>query len=320
MTELQGLRVLVTGATGFIGRYLVEELKEQNADLTLIVRPRSLQDASGFVVSLIRQGVKVVFSTAEDIYVARFPNTSYDVLVNLVGPRTNDTLNNWLANVEYVRKLSTLFRSLRLERAVHLSSSAVYGIPASVAIVTEDCATHPTDWYGVTKLLGEILWKRIQLLTNVPITILRPTWVIGLGSRLLDRYLIAARRKGIRIDLSTPVNAIYVRDVADAIVRAIQYKHNAMEILNVNIDKKMPFTELTRALDEAFGQNTLPLTVPRSLVKLLALRFDVFRFLLAGSFIDATKAREKLGFVPRYDLKMMFKDIRKSMSARSPCY
>lgn len=185
--------ILVTGATGFIGRRLAETLVDSGARVRLLVRqperldPRlqrncdvlagSLDDPESLVRAVSE--VKTVFHCAANV-------------------RTWDSRAAYFeANVAGVERLLDAIRLTNpaLKRLVHLSSLDVYGFPATAC--DETCETTGGGfYYGETKRLGESLVRE----SGIPYTIIRPGNVIGPGSEFIRR-IGTALRSGIMLTI-----------------------------------------------------------------------------------------------------------------------
>ena len=310
------MRVLITGATSFIGEYLLEELASlPNVETTAVVRPSTLAKSRRF--RDLGPTTKVVASDIGDPYSVKLPHREYDSVINLVGPRTREPMARWAANVFFVRRLAVLLKRIDVGRVVHTSSVAVYGFPhRDDSPITEEHNLSPTDSYSHTKVLSERLWARFHSETGTPIVILRPTWVVGHGSRLADRHLFAARRRGFKLILNirTPANIVYVRDVAGALIRAATSESSGVRTYNINMDKAISVRAFCEAIGKEVDRAGLPLVVPRPLVGLASRKFNWFRFLLTGVFFDGSRARIELGFCPRYDLSSLVRETLERMS------
>jgi nucleoside-diphosphate-sugar epimerase len=197
-----------------------------------------------------------------------------------------------------------------VKRVVHCSSISVYGLPRNSTPVTESFSLAPLDWYGMTKALGEQLWGDFHTATSIPVVILRPSWVVGYGSRLLDKHLFRAFTSGIKIvmDLGTPCNVVYVRDVAEAAILAALDCKAGLRNYNINSLQRWSFDEFLQAINRAVSRPKLPIPIPKTLVKILSRRFGSLKMVLGDVFFDASRARDELGFVPQYDLAAMIKE------------
>ena len=311
------LRVLITGATSFIGEYLLEELASlPNVEATAIVRPSALAKSRRF--RDLGPTMNVVASDIGDPYSVKLPHREYDSVVNLVGPRTREPMAQWAANVFFVRRLAVLLKRIDVGRVVHTSSVAVYGFPHrdDSPITEEHNLLSTMDSYGHTKVLSERLWARFHSETGTPVVILRPTWVVGHGSRLPDRHLFVASRRGFKLilNIGTPANIVYVRDVAGALIRAATSKSSGVRTYNINGDKAISVKAFCEAIGKEVDRVGLPLVVPRALVRLASLKLKWFRFLLTGVFFDGSRARMELGFCPKYDLSSLTRETLERMS------
>jgi UDP-glucose 4-epimerase len=305
------MKLLVAGITGFIGRYLADELPQlQDLDLTILVRPRSARTAE-FLKQLPVKRMTLVESGIPDPCTVQLPHGQFEAVINLVGPRDRNPDTQWNANVEYVRRLMMVLNHVKVNRLIHVSSAAVYGLCTNAASVTESNPPTPTDWYGVTKLMGERIVERFHRDTRTPTTILRPSWVVGHGSHLLDKHLLVAHQRRLRliIPLSTPANIIYVRDVAKVLVEAIRSKNAGLEVYNINSPARVPFSDFVSAIDREVKGTKIPVVVPLWMLRLLSLKFPFVRSLFSGMHMETSKARDELGFRPQYDLPSMVKEI-----------
>jgi nucleoside-diphosphate-sugar epimerase len=206
-----------------------------------------------------------------------------------------------------------VLKYISVGRVVHFSSVAVYGATGRKRgmIIKEEDPLAPNDWYGVTKVLGERIWREFHQDTGIPVTVLRPSWVIGRGSHLLDRHLLAAAKSGVLVKMLSafPLNAVYVRDVSRAALIATSNGSGGFSVFNVNAIDGQRFGELLEALRTEVPGLKIPLYLPVFAVKVLALRFGTLQFLLSGVQIDAAKAREELGFVPQYDARSFIREL-----------
>jgi nucleoside-diphosphate-sugar epimerase len=317
---LASFRILVTGPTGFIGRYVLEQLvRNEDVDITAIARP-------GAVWAFTNNGqasrVNVVVGDLSNPYTLRLPLRDYDAVINVVGPRSSLPRAQWESNVEYIRNLLIVLRRVQVQRIVHFSSVSVHGAgPGGSGTMDESASLAPGDWYGSTKLMGEQLLRRFHRETGVPVTILRPSWVVGSGSHLLDRYLFRAFSSGLKIvmRLGTPLNAVYVRDVADAAILAALGARQGFSAYIINAAQQWSFDDLLKEIDRAVARPKLPVVIPKALVGMLARRYGSLKLILSGVMFSSDRAREELGFVPRYDLRAMVEEtlmLRASVQER----
>ncbi|MDD5177633.1 MAG: NAD(P)-dependent oxidoreductase [Sterolibacterium sp.] len=175
---------LVTGATGFVGRRLVERLVAMGADVRVLVRqpeklPTHLSSACEVIVGDLDKpasleaavaGVDVIFHCAANVR----------------------TWDKWPAyEAANIRGVESLARAVvrcnpGLQRFIHLSSVDVYGFPVEPADETAilDKVDYP---YGESKRQGELRLRQIAEVHGIPYTILRPTNIIGPRSPFIER-------------------------------------------------------------------------------------------------------------------------------------
>jgi nucleoside-diphosphate-sugar epimerase len=288
----------------------MEECLQRGWTVTAIVRPgrgkllRHLQ-ASGGKVYVVERCVHGPLGSLRP--------TEFDAVINLVGPGKDSWETNWQANVEYVRYLTALLKHLSVGRVVHFSSVAVYGTAGRKhgSVIREEDNLAPDDWYGITKVLGERILRGFHEQTGIPVAILRPSWVIGRGSRLLDRYLLTAARLGVLLRMlrEAPLNTIYVRDAALAGIIAASNGSTGFRVYNINALRDQRFGDLVDALQSEVPGFKIPILVPELVLRVLARVFGSLRFLLSGLRFDASKARDEIGFVPLHDIRSAIREL-----------
>ncbi len=178
LEELVGKRVLVTGATGFIGGHLTRRLHMEGAQVL------ALERTPGKAASMARQGIEVVQG---DI-------TDYPRMEAVLQDRVQIVIHAaaWLhgcplsafekVNVAATRHLAQASASAGVERFIFVSSVAVYG-PHGDADVDESIPLRVYgNPYGDSKIRAEEALRQVALQTNLPYVIVRPGMVYGPGS------------------------------------------------------------------------------------------------------------------------------------------
>lgn len=176
-------RVLVTGATGFIGARLAEMLLQQGFEVRVLVRrPNAL--AGGLAACEVVQGdlsdTEALGRAVRDVEVI------YHCAANVA---TWDSAENYQAtNVAGLRNLleQVVQHNPGLRRFMHFSTVDVYGFPDEPC--DEQCETRPSRFaYGESKRQGELALRGVAAQHGLPFTILRPCNVIGPGSQFVER-------------------------------------------------------------------------------------------------------------------------------------
>lgn len=231
-------RVLITGASGFIGRHLVTYLSQRGVDVrTLSRRPQPWPD-------------HVVANVLED-----FSNQANgcECIVHLAG--LSDASASYERPVEFARvnvlgTLNALEAARRSNAAFVLASSQRVYRPATRPI-SEDGVLAPVDPYGQSKLQAEQWTELYARLFGVPATILRLFSVYGPGqapgqaSGVVSILLRNAREgKPLRVRARQVRDFIDVRDVVRAIDLAIRRRPERVAIYNVGTGRPTPISEL----------------------------------------------------------------------------
>jgi len=235
------MRVLILGASGFLGRHVLALLSAR-PDLQVTAGPRS-QD-----LDLGRAGPGEWHRLLQD--------TDPDVVVNCAG-RTHGTPEELTrANVELVRRLIGAAQEQRPPpRIVHLGSAAEYGPEAGVA--SPDTPARPAGPYGQSKLAGT--QALLEARPSVPVTVLRVFNPVGAGQSAQTltgtaavkfwraRHDPLARAEVQFGDLSAARDFIDARDVARA-VEAVLPHPEAGPVLNVGRGEAVVARTLIRTL------------------------------------------------------------------------
>lgn len=209
-----GTRVLVTGATGFIGGRLVERLLEQGAEVRCVVR--GLASA----VRLARLPVEIVKADLADAKAMDAAVKGTDLVFHCVYDPRSETQN--IAALKNLIDASLLHRPQRL---VFTSTFSVYE-PFPNGPVTEDTPDGDTSWvYTRTKLALERMLLQAVRDKGLPGTILQPSIVYGPFSRpwtiapaemlLYGKVVLPDRGEGL-------CNALYIDDLVDAMLLSAQ--------------------------------------------------------------------------------------------------
>jgi len=304
------MRVLVTGAGGFIGRYIVKELLDNGYEVVALMRKKRKIEGAEILTGDIRdaermkevvKGVDAVFHNAAYASDYGKKRIFYEV------------------NVEGTRNVAEACISNGVEKIVYTSSAGVYGFPNKNEWITEDSPKKPINIYQKTKLLGEKLLLEYK---QLHVTIVRPPLVLGAGGKA--SFLLLSRAKNGELsymgDGNNFVTIAHAADVAKCLRLALEKgkRGEAYNVVSFICRVRELFEEIARQL----GVNKVEKHVPYYVAYIAAIFYEIFskepyltRFRVK-SFgttrrISWEKAKKELGFQPAYDLKTTVEDMVK---------
>jgi nucleoside-diphosphate-sugar epimerase len=174
------MKILVTGASGFVGGYLVRELLRRGHEVTGLVRRETS------VRALASAGMRIAVGDMSAPATLQDPMRGQDVVVHLaavVGKDPGDWENHLAQGVRGTENVVTAAITAHVPRFVHLSSCVVYKAPSGTNLVTEDSPLEdriePWNHYLRQKVLCEEIVRANE--GRIGLTIIRPPTVIGPG-------------------------------------------------------------------------------------------------------------------------------------------
>ncbi len=226
-------RVLVLGASGFIGSHVVNLMRSR---YQVIGVGRRQKDWEGYC------SIDLYSDSGKGALRALFEQFSPEVVVNCVGGGSVSTKtklgHNQIVdyNVKVVDLLEEIFRAgFKPEKFVHIGSIASYGVRLNEEI-TEDTSKTPKSSYEVAKYEAEKKIKEICIRFGIPWVVLQPAHVYGIGDRS-DLYKLISFACKYKVLLivgkgdNYMVPLVYVEDVAKAVESAVRNEVANIEIL-----------------------------------------------------------------------------------------
>ena len=310
-------KVLITGASGFIGGFLTEDMICRGLETYAAVRP------SSNTADLVKAGVRILYWNFEDIdeMASLLREYHFDYIIHNAGlTKSKSKAEFFKVNTEYVKNLTDAIRlsGIQIKKILFVSSLASYG-PADFqenGMVSESSIPHPVTIYGESKLEAE----KLLMATELPYIIIRPTAVFGprdkdfltLFKMVNDGFEVMA---GLKPQM---LSFIYVKDLVrftgDALTSDLCRK--AYFMCDGQMYKAEYFNEIVRKL---LNKKTIKIKLPLPIVWLVAhvsgfianftgkyppLNPEKFNEIKARNWsCDLTPAIRDLNFKPQYNLK-----------------
>ncbi|MFH1772375.1 MAG: NAD(P)-dependent oxidoreductase [Candidatus Omnitrophota bacterium] len=296
------MNILITGATGFIGKTLLKELAATtNHKITCLIRdPKKAH----IVESL---GAKVIYGDITDKQSLKpIESLKFDAIFHsaaLVMSKNYKLL--YKTNVIGTENICRLALKLSVLRFVHVSSIAVVGASLQIP-VTEDVSYCPTNAYGLSKTEAELKIIEFRKM-GLPAVIIRPPVVYGeeephMLKKLL--FLLKFRLLPLIENGKHKLHMAYVKNVASALIYSLTKKEFLKGSFFTADEEALTIREIFDIFSDAIGTKpafSVPLCVNPFLLSLpfLGKRFATFT---KDKIFDISRIKS-LGFNPPYQAR-----------------
>jgi nucleoside-diphosphate-sugar epimerase len=297
-------RVVVTGASGMLGGWVMRRLHEAAWPVSgLDIRPADQPGGAPLTVADIRDAAATTraFAGVDAVVHCAAALPSYPE------PEIRSAI------VDGTRTVLTAARDAGVSRVVYISSTAVYGLP-TVVPTTEEHPRRPVDAYGRAKAAAEELCERFRA-DGLCVPILRPKTFLGPGRMGLFAMLFEWAEEGRhfpvlgRGDVHTQMCA--VADLTDCVLTALTADPSvANDTFNVAAARFGTLREDFQAVLDAAGhrRRVVPMPARPAVAALHLLQRTglspvygrLVNKLLMDSYVSTDKVRDRLGFEPRY--------------------
>ncbi len=258
-------KILITGASGFIGSRLRDQLLGSGCDVVTLRRPGSPPSNAGHSVEADYADVGAL----ERVIADERP----DYVLHVAGVTKGVTYQDFQrGNVMPTRNLLGALRETRpsVKRFVLLSSLAAYGPSATSAPQREENPPHPIEHYGKSKLEAE------QVVENeagdVRWTILRPSGVYGPGD--VDYFnLFKSAKRGWNVffgNRDRVMSIIYVDDCVRGILAGAGHESSVNKGYFLTSDDPVTWEEFQAEVVRAVGRRARTLDLPEAFVTIAA--------------------------------------------------
>src|SRR5882762_2003669 len=269
--------VLVTGATGFIGRHACEHLSERGWTVRAFVRSQPSIPVPG--------ATAYAFGDLTDRAAVRDAVRGAAAVLHLAGrahrvhekPNENE-VEYRLVNVDGTRTVMEEAAAAGVRNVVFVSSIAAAS--GSSGSVGETMEPGPPTAYGRTKLEAEEIVREIAQRTGISATIIRPTLVYGPGMKGNPLRLFQLVSAGLPLPfglLGSKKSFLYVGNLVAAIGQLLA-SPNGVRTLVAADPHPVSTAEFSRAIARALGTRCLLVPVPASALRALARLGDAFPF------------------------------------------
>ncbi|TKC09512.1 NAD-dependent epimerase/dehydratase family protein [Pedobacter frigoris] len=282
-------KVLITGATGFVGYHLIEKALAAGLEVFAAVRKSSdVSHLKEFNISY----VDLDYSSVETLKTQLEAN-QYNYIIHAAGITKAKTAEEYnKVNAGYTKNLAlaAVEATIQLDKFVFVSSLAALGPLKDLnGVIEDDSEGHPVTSYGLSKLLAEQYLKEIE---GLPLVVIRPTAVYG--PREKDIFILF---KSINQGLEPYIGSfkqqltfIYVKDLADVIISALNSKVTG-RYYNVTDGHVYDRYSLGKFARKALNKKTLKFHLPIFIVSAMASIMDV---IYTNSRETPTLNREKM--------------------------
>ncbi|MFK5854538.1 MAG: SDR family oxidoreductase [Bacteroidota bacterium] len=300
--------VLVTGANGFLGRALIEQLsKDERYKSVAVVRNNSISRIKGVPTSIVgglscnTDWGKVLVDIDVVIHTA--------ARVHVMNDRSTDPLTEFRkVNFEGTMALAQQAVRAGVRRFIFISSIKVNGEETELAKpFTVDNRPAPLDSYGVSKAETEQALLELAGNTDLEVVIIRPVLVYGPGVKANFYNMMSWLNRGIPLPFGSIKNKrslIALENLVSFIIYCVDYTNTpkaANQVFLISDGEDISTTDLLKKTANALGNKVFLIPVPVLLMTFVAKilgKGDVANRLFGSLQVDSSKARELLDWSP----------------------
>ena len=290
------MKILVTGASGFVGGALVQQINGLHDIQVLTRKP----------IDLLTPDVQQL--VAANIFAADLPE-NIDVIIHLAGrahilnEQTTDPLSEFRkVNVDGTLQLARQALEKKVKRFIFMSSIGVNGSVTLQQPFTEDALPQPHADYAVSKLEAEHELKKLFAGSDTELVIIRPPLVYaahapGNFARLLK--LVASNLPLPFAGTQNKRSFVALENLVDFIQTCIEHPNAANQTFLVADQTSISTRELVQYLKQGMGKPARFIYIPQSLMKLGAAcigKSKLYEQLFESLEVDTTKAQKLLGW------------------------
>jgi NAD dependent epimerase/dehydratase len=306
--------VLVTGAGGFIGSHLSEELVRRGFRTRAFIHYNSRSSIGNLelVEKKVQKEIDIRFGNIEDFHSIKKSVEGIDTVFHLAAliaiPYSYEAPASYI-NTNVQGTLNVLQACLEgtVEKIVHTSTSETYG----TAIYTPIDEKHPLQGqspYSASKIGADKIAESFYRSFSLPVATIRPFNTYGprQSARAVIPTIITqaltTKSNSIRLGLLTPVRDLtYVGDTVDGFIRIAQSDKTIGEVTNIGYGKGITIGELA---DQIISLINPDLTITSEAIRFRPEKSEVMELIC-----DNSKARQLLGWNPATDLKTGLKNM-----------
>lgn len=308
-------KVLITGASGFLGFHLIEAALKKDMDVYAGIRKSSnIEHLTHLPVSF----TYLDLSNSNSL-IREMGEKKYDYIIHAAGiTRAKAQIHYNVVNAEYTFNLALAVKhsGIPIKKFVYISSLAALGpLDNMDGVIDESTKPRPVTHYGKSKLLAEVKLQRLTM----PLVILRPTAIYGPRDTNIF-IMFKSIKRGIEPyigKIEQRLSFIYVKDMATATINALTCPNNG--IYNLSDGNSYSRYDFADYLKHLMKKKTIKFYLSYWIVKALAkslektgqvfhktpvMNEDKLNELTGKNWIcNIEKAKKELHFNPLFNLK-----------------
>lgn len=301
---LKGKRILVTGADGFIGSHLVEELILQGHEVRAFVMYNSFNSWGWLDHSpaKVRESMEIFAGDIRDPHGVKEAMKGCGVVMHLAAligiPYSYHSPDTYVdTNVRGTLNVVQAARELGVEKVIHTSTSEVYGTARFVPI-TEEHPLQGQSPYSASKIGADQIALSFYTSFGTPVAVVRPFNTYGprQSARAIIPTVItqiAGGSRTLKLGALHPTRDFnYVQDTVQGFIAAAEAERGVGEVVNIGSNYEISIGDTVRLIAEVMGAEV---EVETEDIRLRPEKSEVERL-----WADNAKAKALFGWEPRY--------------------
>jgi len=297
-------KILVTGADGFIGSHLTEQLVSEGYDVRAFVLYNSFNSWGWLDHSpqRIRDGLDIFAGDIRDPHGVKKAMEGCDVVMHLAAliaiPYSYHSPDTYVdTNIKGTLNVVQAARELGVEKVVHTSTSEVYGTAKFVPI-TEEHPLQGQSPYSATKIGADQIALSFYNAFDTPVAIIRPFNTYGprQSARAIIPTVIAQIAKGkrkLKLGATHPTRDFnFVMDTVRGFIAIAESANTVGEVINIGSNFEISIGDTVSLISEVMG---VKIEIETELARLRPEKSEVDRL-----WADNGKAKRLTGWEPAY--------------------